>query len=194
MGFGSTIVGAVSEHLARMRLQAAGWRVPDEHFLSGNTPDLDLIATSPDGSAVVEIQVKATTSRRGWIHWQKPGRERVDPWIARAAAIGHQTAVIMIHADEESVWIEPDPHRPGFFIPYPEILQVTAMTAQDAGDLIDERRAEYGRQPRQRLYRGRGVIGEPLSPDKLKYPIYVDDGQPLEDFLREIANPPVPPS
>jgi hypothetical protein len=63
----------------------------------------------------------------------------------------------MIHADEESVWIEPDPHRPGFFIPYPEILQVTAMTAQDAGDLIDECRAEYGMQP------GRGSTGAGAS-------------------------------
>jgi hypothetical protein len=172
-----------------VRLEAAGWRVPDKDFLSGNTKDLDLIATSPDGSVVVDIQVKASTSGDGRIHWQKPGRERVDPWVERAAVLGRQAAVIMIQADDESVRIEPDLHRPGYFIPDPRIVAMTAMTALDAGNLIDARRAEYGTRPRQRLSRGQGVIGELLSPDKLNYPIYVEDGKPLEDFLREIAIP-----
>jgi hypothetical protein len=42
---------------------------------------------------------------------------------------------------------------------------------------------EYGQRTRQRLYRGQGVIGELLSPNKLLIPVYVDDGQPLENFL-----------
>jgi hypothetical protein len=182
MGYRSDLIGVVGENLARARLQALGWRVPDEDFLGGNTPDLDLTATSPDGSITVEIQVKTTTTD-GKISWQKPGREQVDPWIEQAAAKGHLAAFVMIRADEKSVWVERDLHRRGFFFPEPEIMQVTAMTAQDFGDLVDQRRAEYGQLKRQRLYRGQGVIGEPLSPDKMKVPVIVDDGQPLEDFL-----------
>ena len=54
-----------------------------------------------------------------------------------------------------------------FFVPTPRVLQMTAMTAQDFGDLVDERRAEYGTRKRQRLYRGQGVIGELLSAGKI---------------------------
>jgi hypothetical protein len=155
MGYQSDLVGVVGEHLARVRLQTLGWQVPDGDFLGGNTPNLDLIATSPDGSVVVEFQVKTTTTD-GKIRWQKPGRENVDPWIAQAEANGRQTAFIMIRADEKSIWIEPDLHRRGYFFSEPKILQITAMTAQDFGDLVDERRTEYGQETRQRLYRGRG--------------------------------------
>ena len=134
----------------------------------------------------MEIRVKTTTTDDGKIRWQKPGRELVDPWIAQASARGSLAAFVLMQADEDSVWVEPDPHRSGFFFPEPEILQMTAMTAmtaQDLGDLVDQRRAEYGQQKRQRLYRGHGVIGELLSPDKLQVPVFVGDGQPLEDFL-----------
>jgi hypothetical protein len=37
-----------------------GWQVSDVNFLGGNTPDLDLIATSPDDTVVVEFQVRQT--------------------------------------------------------------------------------------------------------------------------------------
>jgi hypothetical protein len=173
----------VGEHLARARLQALGWQVPDGDFLGGSTQDLDLTATSPDGSVAVEIQVKTTTTDDGRIRWQKPGRGQVDPWIAQAAAKCHLAAFVMMRADEESVWVEPDLHRRGYFFPEPEILQMTAMTARDFGDLVDQRRAEYGQQKRQRLYRGQGILGERLSPDKLQVPVFVGGGQPLEDFL-----------
>jgi hypothetical protein len=178
----SDLIGMVGEHLARTRLQALGWRVPDEDFLGGNTPDLDLIATSPDGSVAVEFQVKTTTTARE-IKWQKPGREKVDTWIAKTEANGLLAAFIMIQADEGSVWVKPDPHRRGYFFPAPAILQMTAMTAEDFGDLVDQRRIEYGQRKRQRLSQGRGVIGEPLLPENLLIPVFVDDGQPLEDFL-----------
>jgi hypothetical protein len=36
---------------------------------------------------------------------------------------------------------------------------MTAMTARDFADLVDQRRAAYGQRRRQRLYRGQGVIG-----------------------------------
>jgi hypothetical protein len=150
--------------------------------------DLDLIATSPDGSVGVEFQVKTTTT--GEIKWQKPGREKVDPWIAQAEANGRVAAFIMIHADEDSVWVESDPHRRGYFFPVPVIFQMTAMTAQDFGDLVDRRRTAYGQRTRQRLSRGRGVIGEPLLPEKLLIPAYVDDGQPLEDLLASLRQRP----
>jgi hypothetical protein len=133
MGYQSVLVGVVGEHLARARLQALGWRVPDGDFLGGNTQDLDLVDTSPDDSVAVEIQVKTTTTDDGKIRWQKPGRKQVDPWIAQAAFGGRLAAVVMMRADEESVWVESDPHRSGFFFPEPEILQMTAMTALDFG-------------------------------------------------------------
>jgi hypothetical protein len=185
MGYQSDLVGVVGEHLARTRIEAAGWQVPDENFLGGNTQDLDLIATSPDGCFAVECQVKTTTTD-GKIRWQKPGRAQVDPWIAQAAARGRLAVFVMIQADEKSVRVEPDLHRHGYFFPAPGILQITAMTAQDFGDLVDQRRAEYGQQKRQRLYRGQGVVGELLSPDKLMVPVVVGDGQPLARFLRGI--------
>jgi hypothetical protein len=192
MRHATAIIGAVGEHLAREHLQEAGWHVSDEDFRGGNTQDLDLIATSPGGSTKLEIQVKATTTDHAGISWQKPGREVVDPWIAGAAARGHQAVFIMIQGDKASVRVEPDPDREGFFLPKPEgfflpkpkVLQMTAMTAEDFGDLVDERRAEYGNYKRQRLYRGHGAIGEPLSPKNVRTPVYVDDGEPLEDFLK----------
>lgn len=187
MGYQSTLVGFVGEHMTRARLEALGWKVPDEDFLCGNTPDLDLTATSPDGSVTVEFQVKTTTD--GDIRWKKPGREKVDPWIAKAEVNGRLTAVVMIWADDKSVWLEPDPHRRGYFFPEPEILQMTAMTAQDFGNLVDQRRAEYGQQTRRRSYRGRGGVGEPLSPDGLMLPVSVSDGQPLADFLAWLQLP-----
>ena len=187
MGYQSDLVGVVGEHLARSRIEAAGWQVPDENFLGGNTHDLDLIATSPTGSFALECQVKTTTTE-GKIRWQKPGRAQLDPWIAQAIARGRLAVFVMIQADENSVRIEPDLHRRGYFFPEPEILQITAMTAQDFGDLVDQRRTEYGQQKRQRLYRGQGVIGEPLSPDKLRVPVVVDDGQPLARFLHGLEN------
>jgi hypothetical protein len=163
-----------------------GWQVSDVNFLGGNTPDLDLIATSPDDTVVVEFQVKTNTAG-GKVHWAKPGRENVDPWVAQAAASSRLAAFIMIEADEESVRIEPDLHRRGYFFPEPEILQMTAMMAQDFGDLVDQRRAEYGQRPRKRLSRGgKGVIGEPLSPDGLWYPVDTGDGKPLANFLARI--------
>jgi hypothetical protein len=186
MGYKNDLVGLVGEHLARIRLQALGWQVPDVNFLGGNTPDLDLIATSPDDAIAVEFQVKTNTAG-GKVHWAKPGRENVDPWIARAAAKSRLAAFIMIEADEESVRVEPDLHRRGYFFPEPMILQMTAMTAQDFGDLVDRERAEYGRRPRQRLSRGgKGVIGELLSPDGLWYPVDAGDGEPMADFLARI--------
>jgi hypothetical protein len=36
--------------------------------------------------------------------------------------------------------------------PEPEILQMTATTGQEFGDLVDQRRAEYGHQKRQRKH------------------------------------------
>lgn len=187
MGYQSVLVGFVGEYLTRARLETLGWKVPDEDFLSGNTPDLDLTATSPDGSVTVEFQVKTTTD--GDIRWKKPGREKVDPWIAKAETRGRLTAVVMIWANEKSVWLKPDPDRRGYFFPGPEILQMTAMTARDFGDLVDQRRAEYGQQTRRRLYRGRGRVGEPLSPDDLMLPVSVGDGQSLEDFLAWLQLP-----
>jgi hypothetical protein len=184
MRHATAIIGAVGEHLAREHLQEAGWHVSDEDFRGGNTQDLDLIATSPGGSTKLEIQVKATTTDHAGISWQKPGREVVDPWIAGAAARGHQAVFIMIQGDKASVRVEPDPDREGFFLPKPKVLQMTAMTTEDFGDLVDERRAEYGNYKRQRLYRGHGAIGEPLSPKNVRTPVYVDDGEPLEDFLK----------
>jgi hypothetical protein len=183
MGYKNVLVGVVGEHLALTRLQALGWQVPDGDFLGGNKKDLDLVATSPDGAVVVEFQVKTNTSG-GKVHWAKPGRAEVDPWIARAAAAGRLAAFILIEAGEESVWIEPDPQRHGYFFPEPEILQMTALTAQDFGDLVDRERAAYGQRRRQRLSRGgKGVIGELLSPDDLRYPVDAGDGKPLQEFL-----------
>jgi hypothetical protein len=77
MGHGTAIIGAVGEHLAREHLQEAGWHVSDEDFRGGNTKHLDLIATSPDGSITLEIQVKATTTDHAGINCQKPGRAHV---------------------------------------------------------------------------------------------------------------------
>jgi hypothetical protein len=189
MGYQSALIGIVGEHLARARLQALGWRVPDDDFLGGNTADLDLIATSPDGSVAVEFQVKTTTTA-GEIKWQKPGREKIDPWIAQAAANGRLAAFIMIQADEDSVRVEPDPQRHGYFFPEPVILQMTAMTARHFGDLVDQRRIEYGQRKRQRLSRGQGVIGELLLPKNLLIPVFVDDGQGLNDFLAWLQQSP----
>ena len=68
----------------------------------------------------MEFQVKTTTT--GEIKWQKPGREKVDPWIAQAEANGRAAAFIMIHADEDSFWVKSDPHRRGYFFPVPVIF------------------------------------------------------------------------
>jgi hypothetical protein len=83
MAYKEDLAGLVGEHLARIRLQTLGWQVPDLDFLQGNTLDLDLIASSPDDAMAVEFQVKTNTAG-GKVHWAKQGRERVDPWIARA--------------------------------------------------------------------------------------------------------------
>jgi Holliday junction resolvase-like predicted endonuclease len=187
MGFGSVIIGLVGEYLARERLQHAGWRTALENWKGGATPYLDLISTSPTESISIEVQVKTTTKASGGISWQKPGRATVDLWIEQAAARCRLAVVVMIHGDETSVSLEPDEARGGFFVPTPKVLQMTAITAEAFGDLVDERRAEYGTRRRQRTYRGRGIIGEPLSPDQLQIPIYVDDGTPIEDFLSELG-------
>lgn len=183
MGYGSTIIGVVGEYLARERLHRGGWVVRWE---GGSKKDRDLIATSPTSAVTIEIQVKATTSGNAWISWQKAGRAEVDPWIELAAARGRLAVIIMIQGDEDSVRIEPDEARGGFFVPTPRVLQMTAMAADAFGDLVDERRAEYGTRLRQRTYRGRGVVGEPLSPTGMQRPIFVDDGTPIEDFLTRL--------
>lgn len=185
----------IPERTCRIRGRVPDARTPGNARLEGarrglpqrQHPDLDLTATSPDGSVTVEFQVKTTTD--GDIRWKKPGREKVDPWIAKAETRGRLTAVVMIWANEKSVWLKPDPDRRGYFFPGPEILQMTAMTARDFGDLVDQRRAEYGQQTRRRLYRGRGRVGEPLSPDDLMLPVSVGDGQSLEDFLAWLQLP-----
>ena len=189
MGYQSAIVAVMGEHLAAAGLRQAGWSVSDAGWKGGNTEDLDLMATSADRTVTIEVQVKTTTAADGRISWQKPGRQNVDPWIRKAKARGCHAVFILIQADESSITVEPDPGRGGFFVPYPRILQMTAMTARTFGDLADRRRAEYGRRRRQRLYRGKGVIGEPLSPDQLRYPVYVDDGEELETFLRRLKRP-----
>ena len=186
MGYQSAIVAVTGEFLAAAGLRQADWPVSDTGWKGGSTEDLDLIATSADGTVTIEVQVKTTTAADGRISWQKPGRPNVDPWIRKAEARGHHAVFILIQADESSVRVEPDPGRGGFFVPDPRILQMTAMTARTFGDLADRRRAEYGRRRRQRLYRGKGVVGEPLSPDRLRYPVYVDDGDELEAFLRRL--------
>ena len=40
-GYQSAVVGVVGEHLARARLQALGWQVPDGDFLGG-TPRTEI--------------------------------------------------------------------------------------------------------------------------------------------------------
>jgi hypothetical protein len=69
-------------------------------------------------------------------------------------------------------------------------LQMTAMTARHFGDLVDQRRIEYGQRKRQRLSRGQGVIGELLLPKNLLIPVFVDDGQGLNDFLAWLQQSP----
>jgi hypothetical protein len=75
------LVGLVGEHLARIRLQTLGWQVPDVDFLGGNTPDLDLIATSADDAMAVELQVKTNTAD-GKVHWAS-SRSRFRPQACR---------------------------------------------------------------------------------------------------------------
>jgi len=112
MGYQSVLGGVVGEQLACARFQTLGWQMPDGDFLGRNTQDLDLVATSPDGSVAVEIQVNTITTDDGKIGRQKPGRacRSLD---GSSSGQGPLAAFVLMRADEESVWVEPDPHRSG---------------------------------------------------------------------------------
>ena len=90
--------------------------------------------------------------------------------------------LVLLQANPDSVAVEPDAERDGFFVPVPEIVAVSALHAADWGDRVDAARAEYGRRRRQR-----GGGSEFLRPENLFYPLCVEDGQPLAEFLERLA-------
>ncbi len=181
-GTRSTLAGVFGELIALEELTRLDWKV--EHpggFGRGH----DLLACDPTGHYKAMIQVKATTKKLGIINWAKPGAEGVRKFV-EAAGEAHAIAImVLIHAEPaDASFIGDD-----LLVKRPQVLAITACTAQTWAKKVDEARLEYSKRLRKRRKEGQS---EYLPESGCIHPCAVDDFAELPRFLSTTF--PSPPS
>lgn len=175
-GVRATLAGLWGELLVAERLESDGWQTELE---GGYTKGRDVVASHPNGPRIL-VQVKATTKVKDIINWAKPGVEKVKPFIADAAKRKATAVFVLVHLGL------PTADRDGDFLKLgkPPVLAMTACTAAEWGQKVDEARLWYSQQKRQSWKLG-DETSEYLPASGCIHPCSVTDFQPLADFLQD---------
>jgi hypothetical protein len=131
------------------------------------------------------IQVKASTVSDGRIAYQKTP-EDLDRWVDAARQEDREPWFAFVHFPDQ-VDTQIDGAHERAMISVPKTRVVTAVAADEFSRCVERARDEYASRLRQRPGRNGEAIGDPLPRAGLRYPVVVDDFDPIGRALTQDA-------
>lgn len=175
-----SLSGLWGEALTVKSLRHAGFDVDWE---GGLKVGRDLVATRHERTW--HVQVKTTQKPNGWVAWARNGQAAYD-LDSRAKASGTTGAFYVTVQIDEAGAHTFDLDKGLLSIHLPTAVRLTALTAQEWGDDVNEERKNYATRRRVRVGRLGEAIGEFHREDGVIYPLRSYDYPSLTEFVANL--------